>query len=346
MRLEFPDEESAAQALRDAYDLDGGDEYAAIAKAVNGHEVDVRQSPNIDPRYLYFKNGLYVITDKRDKVNEFFSQHEQVTDKLVNLYKYPPSDALAKRALADKGKVVAIIHPDGSERYLYYDLPRDAYVITDIKPPIEYDFKPPLEPDPNDPNTYRRAADKFLSDCGLPPVPDAIDQLTDAFLPCLRIICERGYHPEGNTWRAGGWRGILTDIKKKSNRLWYRSWIKGGFDDDSARDLMNFAGFYYRLGNQGKEWGDWGQPGSAGPAPKKYPVVFKYQESPPETLLLGHNTSSESTQWLSPEEWNARNRDLDVEPPEIVVRGKAEFPIPSKETIRNAYRKIKDNPQA
>ena len=250
-------------------------------------------------------------------MNEFFYKREHVTNALVKVYRYPSSDALAKRAVADEGKIVALLHPDGSTRYLYYNKARMVYVITNIKPE-EYYFERNriinVELDPNDPNTYRRAAEKFLLDCGLPPVPDAIDQLADAFLPCLRIICERGYHPEGTTWRAGGWRGILTDIKKKSNRLWYRSWIKGGFDDDSARDLINFGGFYVRLGNQGKEWGDWGQPGSAGPSPKysNIPIYNPVSSS-------GHL--------------------LDMENPEV-TEGMVE------QMGKAVYRKIKDNPQA
>jgi hypothetical protein len=126
------------------------------------------------------------------------------------------------------------------------------------------------EPDPNDPSTNRRAAERFLADCGLPLVPDAVDQLADAFLPALRIICERGWHPEGNTWREAGWRGMLYKIREKSARLWYRSWVKGGYDSDSSMDLINFAGFYYRLGNQGKEWGEWGEPGHR--VDRKYPI--------------------------------------------------------------------------
>jgi hypothetical protein len=117
------------------------------------------------------------------------------------------------------------------------------------------------EPDPNMQDIEYAAANHFFADIGLPLTPDAVDQLVVAFIPALKVICERGYHPEGNTWREAGWRGVLTDIRKKSNRLWYRSWIKGGFDEDSATDLINFAGFYKRLRNQGPEWGTWGPPG-------------------------------------------------------------------------------------
>lgn len=143
----------------------------------------------------------------------------------------------------------------------------DIYV--DMRPE---DVKPKFrEPDPNTGDIEMAAAQHFFSDVGLPLVPDAIEQLVEAFLPALKIICERGYHPEGNTWKEAGWRGILTDIKKKSNRLWYRSWIKGGFDKDSARDLINFAGFYIRLQNKGEEWGSWGPPSSEHPPEPRKP---------------------------------------------------------------------------
>lgn len=102
----------------------------------------------------------------------------------------------------------------------------------------------------------------FLREMGMEPTTDALAQLAIAFVPCLRIVSERGYHPEGNTWREGGWRGIMTDIHKKAQRLWYRGWIRGQYDGDSATDLINFCGFYIRQGNQGKPWGEWGSPES------------------------------------------------------------------------------------
>lgn len=106
-----------------------------------------------------------------------------------------------------------------------------------------------------------KACEAFLRSTGLDPVPDAVEQLQYVFLPCLEIISSRGYHPEGNTWRESGWRGIMTDIRKKAQRLWYRGWTNGRFDRDSAIDLINFCGFYIRHGNQGPEWGTWGSPG-------------------------------------------------------------------------------------
>lgn len=108
--------------------------------------------------------------------------------------------------------------------------------------------------------TPRDAAERFMKECGLSPTADAISQLTEAFLPALRIMTERGYDPEGATWRESGWRGVLTDIRKKFARLWFRSWKRGNFDGDSAIDLINFCGFYFRQECRGTPWGEWGEP--------------------------------------------------------------------------------------
>ena len=106
----------------------------------------------------------------------------------------------------------------------------------------------------------RSSASAFLVSCGLDPTPDAISQLTEAFLPCLRVMIERGYDPNGVTWREAGWRGLLNEIRKKSGRLWYRSWKKREFDADSAIDIMNYAGFYLRMENEGEPFGGVGEP--------------------------------------------------------------------------------------
>ncbi len=114
--------------------------------------------------------------------------------------------------------------------------------------------------------TVRDAAVEFLDRCSLTPTPDAVDQLVEAFLPALEIMCKRGYDPDGKTWRKAGWRGQLMEIRKKTERLWHRSWLHGAFDHDSAIDLLNYAGFYIRLRASGPSWGEWGEPGSLGAA--------------------------------------------------------------------------------
>jgi len=115
-------------------------------------------------------------------------------------------------------------------------------------------------PDDPDVRTARDAALEFLDQIGLVPTPDAIDQLVEVFVPCLAIICSRGYSPDGATWRASGWRALLADIRKKFARLWFHSWKHGRYDRDSAIDMINYAGFYIRLQNQGEPWGEWGEP--------------------------------------------------------------------------------------
>lgn len=109
--------------------------------------------------------------------------------------------------------------------------------------------------------TTRTAAITFLDECGIVPVNDAVDQLVEVFLPCLAIICSRGYDPDGGTWRESGWRGMLWEVQKKSRRIWYKGWKRGVFHGDSVLDLINTAGFYFRLKHTGKPWGKWGKPG-------------------------------------------------------------------------------------
>jgi hypothetical protein len=105
------------------------------------------------------------------------------------------------------------------------------------------------------------AAAQFMDLCGLTPTVDSVNQLVEAFLPALRIMIERGYDPNGDTWIKTGWRGLVWNILGKAGRIRFHSWRNGDFDGDSAIDLINFGGFYYRLGNTGEPWGDWGDPG-------------------------------------------------------------------------------------
>lgn len=110
------------------------------------------------------------------------------------------------------------------------------------------------------PEHHMSAEEHYLRSCGLEPTPDAIAQLRDAFLPCLRIMCERGYDPNGSTWGAHGWRGNLFYVKAKIERAWQKSWVRGHPDTDSITDAINFAGFYLR-GLNDPPWGEWGPPG-------------------------------------------------------------------------------------
>ena len=101
--------------------------------------------------------------------------------------------------------------------------------------------------------------DDFLREIGLEPTPDAREQLAYAFVPALRIMIERGYDPAGQTWKnGGGWMGLVFEIKKKTERLWWRAWRKGEYDKD-VYDIINYAGMYARS-DQVKPWGTWGAP--------------------------------------------------------------------------------------
>lgn len=109
--------------------------------------------------------------------------------------------------------------------------------------------------------TTRDAAVDFLDKCSISPTPDAVDQLIEAFLPALKIISERGYDPKGASWRECGWRGQVYEIVKRCKRLMFNSWTHSRHDANNALDLMNYAGFYLRLRNEGAPFGDWGEPG-------------------------------------------------------------------------------------
>lgn len=123
-------------------------------------------------------------------------------------------------------------------------------------------------PDTNEPDdeaymaVVREAATEFLDRCSLTPTPDAVSQLAEAFLPCLRIICERGYNAQGASWQEQGWRGQLYEIMKRSRRLEFFGWHGRKVHVDSARDIINYAGFLIRqwFADPDTVWGEWGDP--------------------------------------------------------------------------------------
>jgi hypothetical protein len=105
--------------------------------------------------------------------------------------------------------------------------------------------------------------DDFLTDIwreeGIMVTPDAREQLAYAFVPALKIMCERGYDPAGLTWKnGGGWMGLVFELKKKTERLWWRAWRKGEYDKD-VYDIINYAGMYARS-SRVAPWGTWGAP--------------------------------------------------------------------------------------
>jgi hypothetical protein len=99
----------------------------------------------------------------------------------------------------------------------------------------------------------------FLLNCGIEPTDDALEQLIEVFLPCLKIMCSRPWAPDGSTWRASGINGAMTDAKKKWERFWERTWKHGKRHDDSGFDHINYVGFVLRSDPE-SGWGEWGPP--------------------------------------------------------------------------------------
>ena len=119
--------------------------------------------------------------------------------------------------------------------------------------------------EPRGPVDKYEAASAFLADVGLKPNKDAIDQLAEAFLPALRIICERDHAGDGSTWKQAGWKAQLHELFKKVDRLNYRDWqrtaIEPGEALKEAPDIINYVGFYFRGRLAGiPAWAKWGRP--------------------------------------------------------------------------------------
>jgi hypothetical protein len=109
----------------------------------------------------------------------------------------------------------------------------------------------------------RDAAYDFMRKIGMDPTPDAVSQLSGPFATALQVMCTRRYNfePGDELWRTKGWKGLVHDILNKAGRIKYHSWRHNNFDADSAIDIINFSGFYWRLENQGSKWGELGEPG-------------------------------------------------------------------------------------
>jgi hypothetical protein len=108
--------------------------------------------------------------------------------------------------------------------------------------------------------SHRHAAYSYLKAVGLDPTPDAIGQLSGPFTAALEIMCKRGYSPDGSFWKIRGWKGIVQHIMDNAFRIRYHSWRASRFYPNGALDMMNFAGFYYRMGCEGDKWGELGPP--------------------------------------------------------------------------------------
>jgi hypothetical protein len=145
-----------------------------------------------------------------------------------------PEAMVADLRSAARGDPDAWRHPDLHEPY-----------VTEAHPVDDFDIMV--------------AAEEFMNKMGMEPTPDAIGQLLEVFVPCLRIMCERGYDPTGGLWRKAGILGIIGDVRKKFERFWYRTWTLGIRHDDSGLDLINFTGFALRA-DPDSRFGDMGEP--------------------------------------------------------------------------------------
>lgn len=82
------------------------------------------------------------------------------------------------------------------------------------------------------------------------------------FLKAWSIYAERQEEHGDMVWQASGWRGMLVDMRKKLDRLWFRYWgnLPPRDNDkalDSAYDLINFTAFFIRQVEADKQNGDW-----------------------------------------------------------------------------------------
>lgn len=108
--------------------------------------------------------------------------------------------------------------------------------------------------------------DDFVESQGEPARFKSGDPQMDIYLKAMLIYYERQDEHGDQVWQASGWRGMLVDMRKKLDRLWYRYWNQDSsvtpvedYDKalDSAYDLLNFTAFFIRQVEAGKRDGEW-----------------------------------------------------------------------------------------
>jgi hypothetical protein len=83
------------------------------------------------------------------------------------------------------------------------------------------------------------------------------------FLKAWAIYAERQEEHGDRVWQASGWRGMLVDMRKKLDRLWFRFWNTNTRPKDldkaldSAYDLLNFTAFFIRQVEANRRNGEW-----------------------------------------------------------------------------------------
>jgi hypothetical protein len=114
-------------------------------------------------------------------------------------------------------------------------------------------------------DNHHQAAADFLRAVDLEPNPDAIEQLADAFLPCLRIICTRGHASDGSLWKEAGWRGLLSELIKKMDRVQFLDWLHMMDASHELPDIINYAAMLLRSRHSIPAYGPkFGEPGPWG----------------------------------------------------------------------------------
>lgn len=110
----------------------------------------------------------------------------------------------------------------------------------------------------------RNALRRLMVECHVYLTGDAVTESAleqaEVMLGALRIFAERNARYKDG-WATAGWRGVLFDLRKKTERLWRQFWhgqlTIASVDD--AYDLINFAAFFIRAQASGlSEWGTWG----------------------------------------------------------------------------------------
>jgi hypothetical protein len=80
------------------------------------------------------------------------------------------------------------------------------------------------------------------------------------FLKAWTIYAERQEEHGDQVWTASGWRGMLVDMRKKLDRLWFKYWGRVPTNEvnlDSAYDLLNYTAFFIRQVEANNQNGDW-----------------------------------------------------------------------------------------
>lgn len=88
-------------------------------------------------------------------------------------------------------------------------------------------------------------------------VDSTVEQASEIFSQCLKIMMERNAHHRGS-WEREGWKGTLFNVRRKLERVWDRFWKsnEAQSDLDDAYDLINYTALMIIAMEQGIE-GDW-----------------------------------------------------------------------------------------